>query len=177
MAPGTPTDCWELWDQSLCLSPPRDVAVDGGGHWEFVGRGGMGGGRCPESAAPALLQTSTSVGATLGVYAATSVRTRLAPTSAAALWASGSLPTAGRVKVRPCGQGGALRDARSRGEPPLNLQTRGMASSLFPQHGLRDALVGEAHVKGGLSERTAHPVPPGPWSAWWHPPRAKHRGG
>lgn len=137
----------------------------------------MGGGRCPEPAPPALLQTSTSVGATPGVSAATSVRTRPAPTSAAAPWASGSLPTAGHVKVRPCGQGGGLRDARSRGEPPLKLHTRGTASSWFPQRGSRDALVGEAHVDGGWSERTAHPVPAGPRSAWWRPPRATHRDG
>lgn len=137
---------------------------------------GTGDGRCPEPAPSALLQTSTSVGATPAVCAATSARTRRAPTSAAAPWASGSLPTAGRAKVRRCGQGGALRGPCSWGEPPLHLQAPGTDSSLVPQHVLGDALVGEPSVKGGLSEMTAHPVPPRPWSTWWHLSRATHVG-
>lgn len=58
VAPGTPTDCRGLWDQSLCLSPPRDAEADSGGGWELVGGGGLGGrrwpwvGRRPEPAVP-----------------------------------------------------------------------------------------------------------------------------
>ena len=49
---------------------------------------------------PAPFQTSTSAGGTRGACAATSARTRPAPTTAAAPWASGSPPTAAPVKVR-----------------------------------------------------------------------------
>lgn len=56
-------------------------------------------GTCSELTAP-LFQISTSASAILGACVATSVRTRQAPTTAAALRASGCLWTAGLVKVR-----------------------------------------------------------------------------
>lgn len=96
-------------------APLLTCRVFGTSHWPFSWRGGQGkwgtkvvschhGQHCPgrtlPEPPPALFQTSTSAGATPGACVATSARTRLAPTTAAAPWASGSPLMAGPVKVR-----------------------------------------------------------------------------
>lgn len=96
-------------------APLLTCRVFGTSQWSFSWRGGQGkwgtkvvschhGQHCPgrtlPEPPPALFQTSTSAGATPGACVATSARTRLAPTTAAAPWASGSPLMAGPVKVR-----------------------------------------------------------------------------
>ena len=96
-------------------APPLTCRVFGTSHCSFSWRGGQGkwgtklvschhGQHCPgrtlPEPPPALFQTLTSAGATPGACVATSARTRLAPTTAAAPWASGSPLMAGPVKVR-----------------------------------------------------------------------------
>ena len=135
---------------------------------ELPGRTGspVQGERCL-SRPPAPFQTSTSAGGTRGACAATSVRTRLAPTTAAAPWASGSPPTAAPVKVRAGrGQGsGPLGlhplpspTAHFPATPPVGLLGN---DSLVPQHASDDVSAGAMPLKMCLSEMTALPVSPG----------------
>lgn len=100
-------------DKSLCCSALRTEAVGHAGGRQRSGAWGEDGAPEPHSP-PAVFQTSTSAAATPGASAATSARTRPAPTSVAAPPASGSRPTAGPVRVSGRWQGSLLgTDPRS----------------------------------------------------------------
>ena len=74
---------------------------------------------------PPPFQTSTSAGGTQGACAATSARTRPAPTTAAAPWASDSPPRGAPAKVRA---------GRGQGSGPwAGIRAAGPASTPFPE--------------------------------------------